>query len=142
MVSKTEVRKLAFIGDYPPRQCGIATYTYDLRHAVTSRYPQCEGTVVSVDNIPGGYDYPPEVRFQIPEQDLEAYRRAADFLNFNDIDVVCLQHEFGIYGGPAGSHILALLRDLRMPIVTTLHTVLAEPNPDQRRVMDKLAAGS
>lgn len=142
MVSQTEVRKVAFIGDYLPRKCGIATYTCDLYRAVTSQYPGCEGTVVAVDDIAGGYDYSPEVRFQIPEQDLQAYRRAADFLNFNDIDVVCLQHEFGVYGGPAGSHILALLRDLRMPIVTTLHTVLAEPNPEQRRVMDKLAAQS
>ncbi|HPU25312.1 MAG TPA: glycosyltransferase family 4 protein [Phycisphaerae bacterium] len=142
MTNPTLIRKLAFIGDYLPRQCGIATYTFDLFHAVTSRYPQCEGTVVSVDDVTGGYDYPPEVRFQIQEQDLEAYRRAADFLNFNDIDAVCLQHEFGIYGGPAGSHILALLRDLRIPVITTLHTVLEEPNPDQRRVMEKLASRS
>ena len=96
MAHDTEIRKVAFIGDYLPRKCGIATYTYDARHAVTTQYPQCEGIVVSVDDVAGGYDYPPEVRFQIPEQELEGYRRAADFLNFNDIDVVCLQHEFGV----------------------------------------------
>lgn len=142
MANHTEIRRVAFVGDYPPRQCGIATYTSDLRGALAAQYPHCEGIVVSVDDIPGGYDYSPAVRFQIPEQELEGYRRAADYLNFNDVDVVCLQHEFGIYGGPAGSHILALLRDLRMPVVTTLHTVLQEPNADQRRVLERLAMRS
>ena len=84
------------------------------------------------------YEYPSEVRFQIAEQDLDSYRRAADFINFSDVDVVSLQHEFGIYGGPAGGHILTFLRDLRRPVVTTLHTVLPEPSVDQRRVMDQL----
>jgi glycosyltransferase involved in cell wall biosynthesis len=78
------------------------------------------------------------VRFEIAEQDLPSYLRAADFLNLTDVDLVCVQHEFGIFGGPAGSHLLALLRDLRMPIVTTLHTVLREPNAEQRRVMREL----
>ena len=77
-----------------------------------------------VDDIEGGYDYPAEVRFEIQEQELASYRRAADFLNFANVDVVCLQHEFGIYGGAAGGHVLALLRDLRVPVVSTLHTVL------------------
>ena len=93
----------------------------------------------AVKDHAGGYDYPPDVRFQFAEQDLPAYRRAADFLNFNNVDVACLQHEFGIYGGPAGSHVLALLRDLGMPVVTTLHTVLEQPQPDQRRVIRQLA---
>ena len=92
-----------------------------------------------VNDRPEGYDYPPEVRFEIDEQDLDSYLRAADFLNFANTDVVCLQHEYGIYGGPAGSHILGLLRDLRMPVVTTLHTVLREPDADQRRVLMQLA---
>ncbi|GAB6165403.1 glycosyltransferase family 4 protein [Thermostilla marina] len=132
------LRKIAFVGDYVPRKCGIATFTYDLRNAVASQYPRTECMVVPVDDIPGGYKYPDEVRFQIPEQELDAYRRAADFLNFADVDVVCVQHEFGIYGGPAGSHLFALLRNLRMPIVTTLHTILREPTPDQRRAMHQL----
>ena len=92
-----------------------------------------------VNDRPEGYDYPPEVRFEIDEQDLDSYLRAADFLNFANTDVVCLQHEYGIYGGPAGSHILGLLRDLRMPVVTTFHTVLREPDADQRRVLTQLA---
>ena len=78
-------------------------------------------------------------RFEIEEQDLESYVRAADVLNFANTDVVCLQHEYGIYGGTAGSHILSLVRDLRMPVVTTLHTVLREPNDDQKRVLVELA---
>ena len=88
--------------------------------------------------IAGGYDYPPEVRFEIAEQDLPSYLRAADFLNITDVDVVCVQHEFGIFGGPAGGHLLALLREVRMPIVTTLHTILREPSAEQRRVMRDL----
>src|SRR5580658_7329451 len=83
-------------------------------------------------------DYPAEVRFEIAEQDLPSYLRAADFLNITDVDVVCVEHEFGIFGGPAGSHVLALLRELQMPIVTTLHTVLRDPNAEQRRVMHEL----
>jgi glycosyltransferase involved in cell wall biosynthesis len=136
----SDIRKLAFVGDYLPRKCGIATYTYDLRQSVADQYENAECIVVPVDDVDAGYDYPPEVRFQIPEQELEGYRRAADFLNLTNVDVVCLQHEFGIFGGAAGGHILALLRDLRMPVVTTLHTVLREPSADQRRVMRQLAA--
>ena len=86
----------------------------------------------------GGYEYPDVVRFEIEEQDLSSYLRAADFLNISNVDIVCLQHEFGIFGGPAGGHILAFLRELRMPVVTTVHTVLREPRADQSRVMREL----
>ncbi|HEX4590085.1 MAG TPA: glycosyltransferase family 4 protein, partial [Gemmataceae bacterium] len=103
------------------------------------RFPDAECFVIPVNDRPEGYDYPPEVRFEIDEQDLESYRRAADFLNFANTDVVSLQHEYGIYGGPAGSHILRLVRDVRMPVVTTFHTILREPNVDQRRVLTQLA---
>ncbi len=119
-----------------PRKCGIATFTTDLLAAVASAHPQSQCLAVSVNDIPEGYEYPEVVRFEIEEQDLSSYLCAADFLNISNVDIVCLQHEFGIFGGPAGGHILALLRELRMPVVTTLHTVLREPKPDQRRVMD------
>jgi len=132
------IRKAAFLGDYLPRKCGIATFTADLRCAVAAEHPAMQCLVVPVNDIAGGYDYPAEVRFEIAEQDLPSYLRAADFLNITDVDVVCVEHEFGIFGGPAGSHVLALLRELRMPIVTTLHTVLREPNAEQRRVMREL----
>ena len=85
------------------------------------------------------YDYPERVRWTLAQDEIQSYRSAAQFLNFNNIDMVCLQHEYGIYGGPAGSHILHLLRDLKMPVVTTLHTVLREPNPDQLRAMEEIA---
>ena len=138
MKSTSKVRKIAFIGDHLPRKCGIATFTTDLLAAVAAAHPQSQCFAVSVNDIAGGYDYPDVVRFEIDEKDLSSYMRAADFLNINNVDVVCLQHEFGIYGGPAGGHILALLRELKMPLVTTLHTVLQDPRPEQRRVMEGL----
>src|ERR1700730_3098081 len=132
------VSRIAFLGDHLPRQCGIATYTSDLCDAVAMAYPECDSMVGAVNDRPEGYDYPARVRFEIDEKELDSYRRAADFLNINNVDVVSVQHEFGIYGGPAGNHLLAFLRDVRMPVVTTLHTVLQEPNPDQRAVMEQL----
>ena len=139
MARMNEVHTVAFVGDYFPRKCGIATFTHDLHRSIAERYPEVDCCVVPVDDIEGGYDYPPEVRFQIAEQDFDSYLRAADFLNFSNADVVCLQHEFGIYGGNEGSHVLGLLRDLRMPVVTTLHTVLSEPNAEQRRIIEQFA---
>src|SRR5882762_1517133 len=138
MTKPSDTRKVAFLGDYLPRKCGIATFTTDLRCAVAAEFSAFQCPVVPVNDLEDGYDYPPEVRFEIAEQDLPSYLRAADFLNITDVDVLCVQHEFGIFGGPAGSHVLALLRELRMPIVTTLHTILREPNSDQRRVMREL----
>ena len=138
-MGSSEINKIAFVGDYLPRKCGIATFTHDMYASVAKGMPDADCFVVPVNDSPKGYDYPPEVRFEIDEQDLDSYLRAADFLNFANTDVVCVQHEYGIYGGPAGSHILGLLRDLRMPVVTTLHTVLREPDADQRRVLTQLA---
>ena len=138
MKETPKVRKIAFVGDHLPRKCGIATFTSDLLAAVASAHPHSQCLAVSVNDLPGGYEYPEVVRFEIEEQDLSSYLRAADFLNISNVDIVCLQHEFGIFGGPAGGHILALLRELRMPIITTLHTVLRDPRADQRRVMEGL----
>jgi glycosyltransferase involved in cell wall biosynthesis len=136
----SKVRKIAFVGDHLPRKCGIATFTSDLLASVAAAHSQSQCFAVSVNDIECGYDYPEVVRFEIEEQDLSSYLRAADFLNIRNVDIVCLQHEFGIYGGPAGGHILAFLRELRMPVVTTLHTVLRDPRADQRRVMEELIA--
>src|SRR3954449_6587448 len=138
MKENPKLRKIAFVGDYLPRKCGIATFTSDLLAAVATAHPQSQCLSVSVNDIQDGYEYPEEVRFEIEEQDLSSYLRAADFLNISNVDIVCLQHEFGIFGGPAGGHILAFLRELRIPVVTTLHTVLREPRIDQRRVMQEL----
>lgn len=135
-------KRIAFIGNYLPRQCGIATFTTDLCEAVAAEYAETTCFAVPVNDTEIGYSYPPRVRFELAESDTASYRRAADFLNGNNVDLVCLQHEYGIFGGPAGSHILALLRELRMPVVTTLHTVLRDPDSNQRRVMEKLAQRS
>jgi glycosyltransferase involved in cell wall biosynthesis len=136
-VNIPDLKKIAFVGNYPPRKCGIATFTDDLRRAVAhATHADC--LVVAMNNIHGGYNYNSEVTFQVVEQELEDYRAAADYLNFNNVDVVSLQHEYGIFGGPCGSHILAMLRDLKMPVVTTLHTVLTDPSPMQRTVMDEI----
>ena len=140
MEEGSKIRKIAFVGDHLPRKCGIATFTSDLLAAVAAAYPQSQCFSVSVNDIQGGYKYPQVVRFEIEEQDLSSYLRAADFLNISDVDIVCLQHEFGIFGGTAGGHILALLRELRMPVVITLHTILREPKADQRRVMQELVS--
>src|SRR4051812_37298593 len=136
----SEIKKIAFVGDYLPRKCGIATFTSDMYASVAGRFPDAECFVVPVNDRPEGYDYSPEVRFEIDEPDLESYLRAADFLNFANTDVVCLQHEYGIYGGVAGSPTLGLLRARRMPVVTPSHPVLREPDIDQRRVLTQLAA--
>lgn len=138
MEQTPNTKHIAFLGDYIPRRCGIATFTADICEAVAAEFPQSQCIVGSVNDRPAGYDYPERVRFEIDEQEFDSYRRAADFLNINNVEVVSVQHEFGIYGGAAGSHLLNFLRKVRMPVVTTLHTVLDEPNADQRAVMDEL----
>ena len=134
------ISRVAFIGNYVPRQCGIATFTTDLCEAIAAAYTDTACIALPVNDIEGGYSYPPRVRFELTEKNIDSYRRAADFLNINNVDLVCLQFEYGIFGGKAGSYILAFLRELRMPIVTTLHTILKEPGPDQRRVLEEVAA--
>jgi glycosyltransferase involved in cell wall biosynthesis len=135
-------RRIAFLGNYIPRLCGIATFTQDICEAVGGEVPGADCFVGAVNDRPEGYEYPPRVRFELQEKDLNSYRRAADFLNFNNADVLCVQHEFGIYGGPAGSHLLALLKEVRMPVVVTMHTILQEPNAAHRLVVDEIARRS
>ena len=127
------------IGNYLPRHCGIATFTTDLCEAISAEYGTARLLALPVNDTEQGYDYPARVRWSLAQDDLTSYEEAAEFLNFNNIDMVCLQHEYGIFGGPAGSHILHLLRGLKMPVVTTLHTVLREPDADQLRVMEEIA---
>ncbi len=131
--------RIAVIGNYLPRQCGIATFTTDLCEAISAEYGTARLLALPVNDTEHGYDYPARVRWSLSQDDVRSYQEAAEFLNFNNIDMVCLQHEYGIFGGPAGSHILHLLRGLKMPVVTTLHTVLREPNPDQLGVMEEIA---
>ena len=131
--------RIAVIGNYLPRQCGIATFTTDLCSAIAAEFGTARLLALPVNDIEQGYDYPARVRWSLDQNEVASYEEAARFLNFNNIDMVCLQHEYGIFGGPAGSHILHLLRGLKMPVVTTLHTVLREPNPDQLMVMEQIA---
>jgi len=131
--------RIAVIGNYLPRQCGIATFTTDLCSAISAEYGTARLLALPVNDTEEGYDYPSRVRWSLAQDDLTSYQEAAEFLNFNNIDMVCLQHEYGIFGGAAGSHILHLLRHLKMPLVTTLHTVLREPDPNQLRVMEEIA---
>ena len=131
--------RIAVIGNYLPRQCGIATFTTDLCTAIASEYGSARLFAIPVNDPESSYDYPDRVRMEIEQEDSASYERAAEFLNFNGNDLVCLQHEYGIFGGPAGSHILSLLRRLKMPLVTTLHTVLREPDLNQRTVLEEIA---
>jgi glycosyltransferase involved in cell wall biosynthesis len=126
------------LGTHVPRQCGLATFTADLKTAVKGVAPELDCFALAMNDVGRAYPYDPAVRFEISEADLASYRRAADFLNVNAVDVLCVQHEYGIFGGKAGSHVLTLLRELRMPVVTTLHTLLTEPTPHQRAAMDEL----
>ena len=134
--------KIAMVGNHLPRQCGIATFTTDLCDAITAEYGDERLDVVAVNDLKSSYLYPERVRNQIAEGDLSSYRSAARSINASDTDLVCLQHEYGIFGGKAGSHVLELLKHLTVPVVTTLHTVLRRPDRHQRRVMQEIAARS
>jgi len=133
------IDSVAVIGNYLPRQCGIATFTTDLVEALSAEAPDIYYWVVAMNDKPEGYPYPEKVRFEINQNKLTDYSVAAQFLNISQTDIVCVQHEYGLFGGPAGSHLLKLLGDLRMPVVTTLHTILEDPPPEYRDVMCKLS---
>jgi glycosyltransferase involved in cell wall biosynthesis len=132
------LQRVAFIGNYLPRRCGIATFTQDLHRAISTARPDLETCVVAMTDADSTYDYPPAVRFEIHDEAIGDYVLAAEFLNGAGFDVVCLQHEYGIFGGEAGGNILELLSRLEMPVVTTLHTVLAKPTAIQHDVMRRI----
>ncbi|SHG99381.1 Glycosyltransferase involved in cell wall bisynthesis [Kaistia soli DSM 19436] len=138
----TQIKRLAFIGNSLPRRCGIATFTTDLQQAIAQSAPSMETVIVAMTDHGHSYDYPATVGLEINDREVEEYERAAGFLNAKGVDLVSLQHEFGIFGGEGGSHILALLSRLAMPVVTTLHTVLAEPSGIQRSVMASIVDAS
>ena len=132
------IQRVAFVGNYLPRRCGIATFTHDLHRAVSTHRPELETCVVAMTDTGCAYNYPSAVRFQIQDDKIDDYVQAAAFLNNANFDVVSLQHEYGIFGGPAGGNIIELLSRLKMPVVTTLHSVLAEPTTTQRGVMGRI----
>ncbi|MHA0337504.1 glycosyltransferase family 4 protein [Sphingomonas aquatilis] len=136
------VRHIALIGNFPPRRCGIATFTADLHDALRQISPDASLSTVAMNDPGTRHRYPEEVGYEIAQDDPDAYLAAADHLNALNPDVICVQHEFGIFGGKAGGYLLPMLERLRAPVVTTLHTVLTQPDPDQRRVMRALAERS
>lgn len=132
--------KVAIIGSYLPRKCGIATFTSDLFKHINNK--QNEAWIIAMNDNETGYSYAPEVKYQIRQNIIKDYISAADFINSNHIHTVCLQHEYGIFGGEYGKFILQLLRRIHAPVVTTLHTVLDNPPLAQREVMRDIAAYS
>lgn len=132
------IKKIAFISSYLPRKCGIATFTHNLRNAIDKEFTDIECINVVMNDTAEGYDYPPEVKFQIDDKNIESYLKAAEFINNSNVDLVCLQHEYGIYGGTAGSYIMTLLTELKMPILSTLHTVLEKPQFNQLKVLKEV----
>jgi len=120
-------KSVALIGSYLPRQCGIATFTADLAAAILENNPGMDCTIVAMNDRREGYEYPETVKFEIRQDKLNEYRLAADFLNLRNPAAICLQHEYGIFGGQRGSYIIELAQNLKSPLFTTLHTVLREP---------------
>lgn len=131
-------QRVAFIGSHLPRRCGIATFTHDLHKAVATARPDLDTCVVAMTNPGGVYDYPDAVRFQVRDDIAADYALAAQRLNSGRFDVVCLQHEYGIFGGEAGRNIVDLLSRIDAPIVTTLHSILAKPSAAQHAVMGRI----
>ena len=133
------LKRVAFIGNYLPRQCGIATFTTDLSDAFSEQFPDIDNMVIAMNDVPEGYPYPEQVRYELRENSLFDYERAANFLNQHAVDAISLQHEYGIFGGKWGKYILTLLRNVNAPVVTTLHTVLEKPTQEQLDVMREIA---
>ena len=139
-MKNTNTLSAAFIATYPPRKCGIGTFTHDLVQSIKhlsdiGAIREDHLQVIALNNSPEGYDFPQEVNFVIRDQYKADYREAAEFLNLSAVDVVNLQHEYGIFGGNDGDHIIHLLNHLEKPVVTTLHTVLDNPSPGQKEIL-------
>jgi glycosyltransferase involved in cell wall biosynthesis len=133
------LESVALIGSYLPRQCGIATFTADLTAAIVENEPNIDCTVVAMNDRLDGYEYPDTVKFEISQDKLSEYRLAADFLNLRNPAAICLQHEYGIFGGQRGSFIIELAQNLKSPLFTTLHTVLREPSAEERKIIIQLS---
>ena len=134
----SQLKSVALIGSYLPRQCGIATFTADLATAILDNNPRIDCSIVAMNDRTEGYEYPNKVQFQISQDNLSEYRRAANFLNLRDPDAVCLQHEYGIFGGQRGSFIIELAQNLKVPLITTLHTVLRDPLAEELKITTQL----
>lgn len=134
------LNRIALIGNHLPRRCGIATFTHDLHSAIAATSPHLATSVIAMNDTGQTYDYPPAVSLSVRDGVVGDYQRAAAFLNTSRTQVVSLQHEYGIFGGEAGGHIVELMSRLEMPVVTTLHTVLPVPTAAQARVMRRITS--
>ncbi len=130
---------VGFVGTYGPRRCGIATFTGNLARAVAAAGPSVHPVVIAVTDPPGQYQYPAEVKFEIRQNAKADYARAAEFVNYSQVRLVSVQHEYGIFGGDDGGYILDFIQALRVPVIVTLHTVLKNPSPNQKAIVQKLA---
>jgi glycosyltransferase involved in cell wall biosynthesis len=131
--------RMAFVGTYPPRRCGIATFTRDLSRAVQSADDRVEPMTLALTDPGGQYEYPGEVKYEIRQAVRADYARAAEFVNYSDVQLVSVQHEYGIFGGDDGGYLLDFLGALRVPAIATLHTVLKKPSASQRSIVQRMA---
>src|SRR5258708_2413116 len=131
---------MCFVSSYPPRECGIATFAHDLRQAIGRLRSDAKTSVIAMTNRPDGYDYPKEVVFEVREEEIGDYGLAAEYANLSGFDLVCIQHEFGIFGGPEGRYVAEMMEGLRAPVVSILHTVLAETTEGYRESLLRVAA--
>lgn len=138
LTKELEKKRVAFLGTFPPRECGIATYTKDLTDAIANLRRLKPPVVVAINDKGGHYNYQRTVKYQIDQEEIKTYRRAAKYVNDSDIDLVHLQHEFGIFGGTWGENITTFLENIEKPLVTTLHTLLPEPKQETRKIMKKI----
>ena len=138
LAGTADIGHIALIGNFLPRKCGLATFTTDIYTAMRGRYPDLTVDVYAMDDHPGRYAYPPEVTAAIPQDDLTSYIATARSIEASGAEAIWVQHEYGIYGGPAGEYLLALLDRTTLPVIVTLHTILEKPNADERRVMEGL----
>jgi hypothetical protein len=134
----SSIKSVALVGSYLPRHCGIATFTADLAGAIRENDPDIDCSIVAMNDRSIGYDYPKEVCFQINQDKLDDYRRAARFLNLRSTEAVCLQHEYGIFGGVRGSFVIEFAKNLNVPLITTLHTILKDPLPEESKITAQL----
>jgi glycosyltransferase involved in cell wall biosynthesis len=132
-------RRIAFVGSYPPRRCGIATFTRDLATAVCGADDGVQPMILALSEPGGEYEYPAEVSYEIRQAVKGDYARAAEFVNYSDVGLVSIQHEYGIFGGDDGGYVIDFLAALRVPAIATLHTVLKQPSPGQRNIVQIMA---
>jgi len=140
----SQIKKVAFLSSFPPRQCGIATFTSDVIQSVTYQSPAIEPVVIAMEepSAESEREYPEIVKFVLPQNERGCYREAAEFINRSGAELLCIQHEFGLFGGEAGEWLLDIIKAVKIPVVTVFHTVLPNPEPEYYRVTQELVWAS